>query len=1254
VGTIATLGLMLPHSNIFMIQLDMHMQVDMHQDGMNRRKFYIVFIVMLLSVSLLHVFDHLETCKADTPPTLYVGKGEMYTRIQDALNNASDDYRIFVYNGTYKENLTINHRIDLFGEDRSITIINGNGSDTVITVNADHVNISHFTITNGGTTWNDSIIRVNAANSIITDNIISNGYIGICLSNSGGHFIYDNIIENNRGNGISLNHSNNNQNMSFNTIVSNGNGIYGHASSGNTLFRNDIRRNKANGIFLNRTCDGNYITSNNCSYNNHSGIYVNDYSDYSTVLHNQLYHNNDSGLKVENCSWCIIESNNTIRKNTNYGMMIIGSTNSIQHNIILNNKKDGMYCSADNNNTIAKNTIGFNSYAGIRLYNSTNDSIYSNEIYSNLQHGIYLDFFTIRNYVYNNYFHDNTINAMDKSIQRNHWNTTQHAGTNVIGGSMISGNYWDTYEQTSQGAYDNNSNGIADTPYTIYALNKDYGALLDTIQPTMGVAQITPLSQSLGGYTDFSITVTDNTKVRQVNLTVINPLGQKSNFSILQNKTGSTYSCRKQFLIVGNYTCWVAAKDPRNWVCTNNYTFSIKPGIPPVIKDNSPTTGSPASPFTFNTTVTSTNTVPSNLRVYVIWSHGSKGGNQTLVNNASNYFIATVTLDHSIANLTYHLYAMDQWGNAVVTSSKKVKIIDAEPPHILIVKHGPSSEDTPHSYTFGVTVTDNSVVSNVTIEYWYTNTTKMTAKMDNMGNNSYQKVIITPETVQHVFCVISATDIAGNTNNTMKPYAYPSGPRSGIVLQEITFNGTLSYDLDGTIESYRWDFGDGTQGNSSTPIHVYYANDTYTVTLQVVDNEGRMGNNTTQIKIGGLPRHMVPTNCLDPINTEYGLSLAEPFYCYDSDGDGTFDTFIDPNRQLAAVHTNSVKLNGDQCFLLSANHSHLPSFLWDVTIDSIIPVTCTDGTDYNTTIDEASEQATIRVTVEKAGWIYLETPDAYPTSPLTVFAGNRPIASNLTWRAEGIIYVLDDPATEYRFRFDHIYPTLQGSFLPPDGGVINVETPTITITYNVPVTIVSAFFDAFDMKDKLTSRDNMTFTYTPPGYLVNGTYHFEVNAQALEGNGFLSSTVTYFYFRYQLPPQKSFLEKNWTTIVFAVFVGAIGALLLLFKIKQVTVDAFIYIKNRKIIPFFKPVIIGSMSVQIDDQRLKKAEFYIDGQLKGETTTFPYRWQWDEKAFLRHTIETKVYDDDGNGLSSGAMEFYIFNLSERHDESRMTG
>ena len=529
------------------------MQVHMQQDGMSHSKLFIVLVVMLVSLSYQHLVGPLDTCKAGAPPTLYVGRGETYTHIQDALDNVTaDGFRIFVYNGTYTENLTINYSIDLFGEDSAITSIDGNGRDTVVTVNADHVNISHFTITNGGRTAKDSIIQVNQGNSIITDNIISNGYTGIYLNHSNGNLVYDNIIRNNREAGLKLNQSNDNVNITYNTILANDNGIYFYSSCGNKIYNNIIQFNRANGIFLNRTCDGNYLKNNNCSYNNHSGIYVNDFSDYATILHNQIFRNNDSGIKAENCSRSIIDNNNTIRKNNNYGVMIIGSTNSIQHNSITGNLKDGMYCSTDDNNTIAKNTIGYNVFAGIRLYNSTNDLIYTNDIFNNNQHGIYLDFFTVRNSIYNNYFHDNAMNAMDKSFHRNEWNTTKRAGTNIVGGPFVCGNYWDTFDESAEGAIDSNDDGIADAPYTIYAQNKDSGALLDVIKPTLGTPQVSPASQSLGGYTNISVTVTDNTKVHQVHLQIINPLGQKSNISILQNKTGNTYFCRKQFCIVGN------------------------------------------------------------------------------------------------------------------------------------------------------------------------------------------------------------------------------------------------------------------------------------------------------------------------------------------------------------------------------------------------------------------------------------------------------------------------------------------------------------------------------------------------------------------------------------------------------------------------------------------------------------------------------------------------------------------------------
>jgi len=55
-----------------------------------------------------------------------------------------------------------------------------------------------------------------------------------------------------------------------------------------------------------------------------------------------------------------------------------------------------------------------------------------------------------------------------------------------------------------------------------------------------------------------------------------------------------------------------------------------------------------------------------------------------------------------------------------------------------------------------------------------------------------------------------------------------------------TFNATTSYDLDGTIANYTWNFGDSNITTVTTPAitHVYVSESTYTVTLNVTDNEG--------------------------------------------------------------------------------------------------------------------------------------------------------------------------------------------------------------------------------------------------------------------------------------------------------------------------------------------------------------------------------------------------------------------------------
>lgn len=82
------------------------------------------------------------------------------------------------------------------------------------------------------------------------------------------------------------------------------------------------------------------------------------------------------------------------------------------------------------------------------------------------------------------------------------------------------------------------------------------------------------------------------------------------------------------------------------------------------------------------------------------------------------------------------------------------------------------------------------------------------------------------------------------------PVAIPGGPYRANPGVAITFNGTASYDPNGTITAYNWNFGDGATATGPTPTHAYAATNNYTVTLTVTDNFGNQNSATTVANIG--------------------------------------------------------------------------------------------------------------------------------------------------------------------------------------------------------------------------------------------------------------------------------------------------------------------------------------------------------------------------------------------------------------------
>jgi chitodextrinase len=114
-----------------------------------------------------------------------------------------------------------------------------------------------------------------------------------------------------------------------------------------------------------------------------------------------------------------------------------------------------------------------------------------------------------------------------------------------------------------------------------------------------------------------------------------------------------------------------------------------------------------------------------------------------------------------------------------------------------------------------------------------------------------------------LYCyAVSAYDAAGNESprsiescialGNESPIADLTGPFSAPTNVAVTFDGTGSRDVDGSIVSYEFDFADGHRVTQATPVvmHTYTSAGTYDVVLTVTDDWGATGSTSHETTIG--------------------------------------------------------------------------------------------------------------------------------------------------------------------------------------------------------------------------------------------------------------------------------------------------------------------------------------------------------------------------------------------------------------------
>ena len=251
---------------------------------------------------------------------LYVGGSGPgnYTKIQDAINASSPSDTVYVYNGTYHEEVIINViSLKLIGEGRDNTVIDSRPISTAVSIQQSFVVIQGFTII--------------AADNFIYGNgiLVSGGLEKIKIYNN-------NLSITPRG--VNINGYNNYDVIENNVFYSNFYGIYldNYNKNGYSVIRNNIFVDNAIGLVLfglyNEIFNNTYL---NCRLHGIEQVGGGD-----STFRDNIFIGNDVGLRVR-------EGNNIIGndfENNGIGISFFhASSTVINQNNFIKNRRDATF-----------------------------------------------------------------------------------------------------------------------------------------------------------------------------------------------------------------------------------------------------------------------------------------------------------------------------------------------------------------------------------------------------------------------------------------------------------------------------------------------------------------------------------------------------------------------------------------------------------------------------------------------------------------------------------------------------------------------------------------------------------------------------------------------------------------------------------------------------------------------------------------------------------------------------------------------
>lgn len=319
--------------------------------------------------------------------TLYVGGAGPgnYTTIQVAIDDANPGDTVFVFNGTYLENIIVNKTISLQGEGSNTTIIDGNAAGDVVYVYSDWVNISGFTVRNGGPStfkvgmklWYSRDCRI--ASNVFTSNVGD----GLRVEASPNAMIVGNTAFSNL-NGFSISTSGNNPIVANNTAFNNQEHGFILDSAFVEFVNNSATGNGEYGILLD-SARYNLVAYNTASDNRYGIVHTGSVD--NLIMNNTVTFNTEAG--VFGGSFTNLNGNN-LSSNGQYGILLLGSQWSHIVNNTIQDNEQGIYFDRAENNTVSHNNISSNNWTGVQLWESPNNRFTDNVVSSNRWYGLTL------------------------------------------------------------------------------------------------------------------------------------------------------------------------------------------------------------------------------------------------------------------------------------------------------------------------------------------------------------------------------------------------------------------------------------------------------------------------------------------------------------------------------------------------------------------------------------------------------------------------------------------------------------------------------------------------------------------------------------------------------------------------------------------------------------------------------------------------------------------------------------------------